>query len=55
MKPRLHSFCHLEVLEQLVETNEDPNYNYEILERALTDSTECFPKRVVKNTRKMRG
>ena len=32
-----------------METNEDPKYNYEILERALTDSyTECFPKRVVK-------
>ena len=41
------------VLEQLVETNEDPNYNYEILERALTDSyTECFPKRVVKFNKK---
>ena len=32
------SFENKDVLEQLVETNEDPNYNYEILERALTDS-----------------
>ena len=39
------SFKNKHVLEQLVETNKDPNYNYEILERALTDSyTECFPK-----------
>ena len=31
------------VLEQLVETNEDPNYNYEIVEKALTDPyDECF-------------
>ena len=56
----LSSFENKHVLEQLVETNRDPNYNYEILEKALTDSyTECFPKRVVKfnkkNTRKMRG
>ena len=47
------SFENKHVLEQLVETNEDPNYNYEILERALTDSyTECFPKRVVKFNKK---
>ena len=47
------SFENKLVLEQLVETNEDPNYNYEILERALTDSyTECFPKRVVKFNKK---
>ena len=47
------SFENKHVLEQLVETNEDPNYNYEILERALTDSyTECFPKRVVKFKKK---
>ena len=36
-----------------METNEDPNYNYEILERAFTDSyTECFPKRVMKFNKK---
>ena len=47
------SFENKHVLEQLVETKEDPNYNYEILERALTDSyTECFPKRVVKFNKK---
>ena len=47
------SFENKHVLEQLVETNEDPNYNYEIFERALTDSyTECFSKRVVKFNKK---
>ena len=31
------------VLEQLVETNEDPNYNYEIAEKAPTDPYDkCF-------------
>ena len=34
----LLSFENKHVLEQLVETNGDPNYNYEILEKALTDS-----------------
>ena len=49
----LSSFENKHVLEQLVETNRDPNYNYEILEKALTDSyTECFPKRVVKFNKK---
>ena len=41
------------ILEPLVETNEDPNDNYEILKKTLTDSyTECFPKRVVKFNKK---
>ena len=49
----LSSFENKHVLEQLVETNRDPNYNYEILEKALTDSyTECFPKQVVKFKKK---
>ena len=43
------SFADKNVLEQLDETNGDPNCNYEILEKALTDShTDCFPKRIVK-------
>ena len=43
------SFTDKNVLEQLDETNGDPNCNYEILEKALTDShTDCFPKRIVK-------
>ena len=43
------SFADKNVLEQLNETNGDPHCNYEILEKALTDShTECFPKRIVK-------
>ena len=56
------SFADKNVLEQLNETtcNRDPHCNYEILEKALTDShTECFPKRIVKfnvkNTIKMLG
>ena len=49
----LSSFENKHVLEQLVETNKDPNYNYKILEQALTDFyTECFPKRVVKFNKK---
>ena len=49
----LSSFENKHILEQLVETNEDSNYNCEILEKALTDSfTECFPKRVVKFNKK---
>ena len=36
-----------------METSEDPNYNCEILDRALTDSyTECFQKRIVKFNKK---
>ena len=36
-------FENIHVLEQLVETNEDPNYNYEIVEKAPTDPyDECF-------------
>ena len=43
------AFANKNVLEQLNETNRDPNCNYEILEKALTDShTKCFPKFIVK-------